>query len=266
MKWFSLFALPLVIFLCPKGEKSPNYLSTFQVNQLPETPSVDEGMLNGAWTTTYENEEGTEITITMIVEDGFLAKTYYNEEQKLFMKTYGGSWKMKGNVLKLNVDFSSKGDPEVGTDISFPFEATDGKMQFEGEDFAWERVDVGDKSPLAGAWFFAGRKQNGEGEISRRALAARKTMKILSDSRFQWIAYNEETGDFRGTGGGTYSAEKGKYVENIQFFSRDSSRVGASLSFDFEVVEGEWHHSGFSSKGDPMYEVWSTYEKLSKGE
>ena len=59
-----------------------------------------------------------------------------------------------------------------------------------------------------------------------------------------------------GTGGGTYTTDEGKYIENIEFFSRDQTRVGAALSFDFELKEGKWHHSGKSSKGKDIYEVW----------
>ena len=55
----------------------------------------------------------------------------------------------------------------------------------------------------------------------------------------------------------TSKSENGKYVENIEFFSRDSTRVGHSLEFDFEIKEGDWHHKGFSSKGDPKYEIWT---------
>jgi hypothetical protein len=55
----------------------------------------------------------------------------------------------------------------------------------------------------------------------------------------------------------------GKYTENIDFFSRDQSRVGMSLSFDFALTpENDWRHSGKSSKGDPIDEVWSKREKL----
>jgi hypothetical protein len=82
-------------------------------------------------------------------------------------------------------------------------------------------------------------------------------MKILTGDRIQWIAYNTETKKFFGTGGGNYTAENGKYTENIGFFSRDNSRVGMSLQFDFEVKDGDWHHSGNNSRGEPMYEVWS---------
>ena len=60
-----------------------------------------------------------------------------------------------------------------------------------------------------------------------------------------------------GTGGGTYTTENGKYVENLDFFSRDPNRVGAILEFGFGLKDGDWHHKGKSSKGDPIYEIWS---------
>ncbi|MEL7147197.1 MAG: membrane or secreted protein, partial [Bacteroidota bacterium] len=88
----------------------------------------------------------------------------------------------------------------------------------------------------------------------------RKTMKILSGTRFQWIAYNTETREFKGTGGGTYTTENGRYTENIEFFSKDDSKAGISLQFDFEIVDGDWHHSGLSSKGTPIHEIWSIRE------
>src|SRR5574343_326746 len=81
--------------------------------------------------------------------------------------------------------------------------------------------------------------------------------KLLTGTRFQWFAINIETGEFSGTGGGTYQFINGKYTENIEFFSRDSSRVGASLQFSAKIEEGKWHHSGLSSKGDPIYEIWT---------
>ena len=101
-----------------------------------------------------------------------------------------------------------------------------------------------------------------DGEMSKMTPGARRTMKILSGTRFQWIAYNVETGEFSGTGGGTYTTKNGKYTENIEFFSRDNSRVGASLTFDFSLEDGAWRHKGLSSKGDPIDEVWTKREKI----
>jgi len=135
------------------------------------------------------------------------------------------------------------------------FDIKGDKISFENDEKIWTRIDTGKPGDLAGAWLMSGRVR--DGKISRREPGPRKTMKILSKTRFQWIAYNTETWKFSGSGGGTYTAEDGKYVENIEFFSRDSSRVGASLSFDYEIIENEWHHSGLSSKGKPIHEIWS---------
>ena len=48
----------------------------------------------------------------------------------------------------------------------------------------------------------------------------------------------------------------GIYKEEIKFFSRDDSRVGAILPFNYELISGEWHHKGKSSKGGPIHEIW----------
>jgi len=85
----------------------------------------------------------------------------------------------------------------------------------------------------------------------------RKTIKILTGTRFQWAAINTGTGDFFGTGGGTYTFENGVYTEYIEFFSRDSTRVGRTLSFRGYVNNNQWNHSGKSSKGDSVHEIWT---------
>ena len=50
--------------------------------------------------------------------------------------------------------------------------------------------------------------------------------------------------------------EDGKYIENIEYFSRDDSKVGLTLEFDYDVINKEWNHKGFSSQGDPLHEIW----------
>ena len=101
-----------------------------------------------------------------------------------------------------------------------------------------------------------------DGTTQTRTPGARRTMKLLSGTRFQWIAYNVETKEFFGSGGGTYTTADGTYIESIEFFSRDDSVSGRSLEFDYELVEGAWHHKGTSSKGDPMHEIWTTRKEL----
>lgn len=224
------------------------------INKEWNEPSASPDV-QGAWRSFEINEAGEKITITTIVMDGYLAETFYNEKSNAFIKTFGGSWVVKDTMISLTREFSSNDSLSVGKTRNLIFDLKGDTITFEGSDKVWTRIDDGKKGDLNGAWLISGRER--DGNMIRRAPSARKTMKILSGSRFQWIAYNTDTGKFFGTGGGTYTTENGTYTENIEFFSRDNSRVGASLSFQYEVKQNEWHHRGLSSKGTPIYEIWS---------
>ena len=205
------------------------------------------------------DENGNEIRNVVILTDGYQVSTNYDANTGAFISSNGGSWSQDGNQIMEIVEFDTKNPERVGSEVSFEIEMVDGGMRIVDSDMVMKRIDKMAPGELAGAWLMSGRKRNGE--ISQRDTnRPRKTMKVLSGTRFQWIAYNTETKEFKGTGGGTYTTVDGKYTENIEFFSRDNSRVGASLKFDFELKEGKWHHSGFSSKGDPLYEIWSLRE------
>ena len=82
-------------------------------------------------------------------------------------------------------------------------------------------------------------------------------MKFLNHGYFQWIAFNTETFQFFGSGGGYYTAAEGVYTEHIEYFSRNNTSVGRVLPFEYSISGSDWHHEGFSSKGDPMHEIWS---------
>jgi hypothetical protein len=101
-----------------------------------------------------------------------------------------------------------------------------------------------------------GKIEDGETQL-RDTNGPKKTMKLLSGTRFQWIAYNTETKQFLGTGGGTYTSIDGEYIENIEYFSKDDSKAGLSLKYNYELIDHQWHQSGLSSKGYPIHEIWS---------
>lgn len=218
-------------------------------------PIVHAQSLIGAWEATL-NEEGKTVRNVVIITKQHQVATFYNAETGAFISTNGGSWYLEGTTLSETVEFDSKKSERVGTTGSFEIELTQETLKIKDSPIVWKRVDDGSPGALSGAWLMSGRKRDGEIQ-QRDTNRPRKTMKILSGTRFQWIAYNTETKEFKGTGGGTYTTIDGKYTENIEFFSRDDSRVGASLEFDFELKDGDWHHSGFSSKGAPLYEIWS---------
>lgn len=219
--------------------------------------------LEGAWK--LVNQNGNVVTdqeFIKIYQDDYFAFGVRNIVDNHFIGAGGGPYSSADGKLSETLDFFTLNPLQIGTSTSFIMEWVQGKLVLSANTNegmlveTWEKISDS-KDVLTGNWVITGRKR--EGEISRSTPGARRTVKILGGGRFQWIAFNSETKEFSGTGGGTYTAVDRKYVENITFFSRDDSRVGASLGFDFQMIDGEWHHSGMSSTGSPIYEIWTPY-------
>lgn len=220
------------------------------------TAGLEAQSFVGAWEAQTKNEKGESLRNVVIFSEGYQVSTWYYAESGKFISCNGGSWKLTGDTMTEIVEFDTKTPERVGSEVNFQVRIDKDEMGIVGDPLNWKRIDNGKPGALQGAWLMSGRIKDGK-EQTRDTNRPRKTMKILSGTRFQWIAYNTETKQFMGTGGGKYTTVDGKYTENLEFFSRDDSKVGKSLSFDFSLKEGNWHHSGFSSKGDPLYEIWS---------
>ncbi|HET8827995.1 MAG TPA: hypothetical protein VFM79_01580 [Pelobium sp.] len=212
--------------------------------------------LIGAWERDHTSETGVKLKSVIIFSDGYHALSTYEAITGKFISTSGGSWELKGNTLKQTIEFHTDEPELVGKKISFEVNITDSTFKFVDHRMQFERIDNGTPGKLQGAWLMAGRVTDGKEQL-RNTDTPRKTMKIMSGKRFQWIAYHTETKEFMGTGGGTYTTIDKKYTENIEFFSKDNTRVGASLQFDYDLVDGKWHHKGLSSKGNPIHEIWA---------
>ena len=221
--------------------------------------------LEGSWQLMKIDEQSVEDreTVRIYMDDYFSQGTRESGTNK-FISAIGGEYS-NGSSYTETYDFDTENTEMLGKTRSFAPAKVEQDMLIltadDGTTYTWKQLSDA-SNDLSGNWVITGRERNGE--MRRNTPGARRTIKILGGDRFQWVAFNSETGDFSGTGGGTYSAENGKYTENIEFFSRDDSRVGANLGFDYEVKDGEWHHSGKSSKGDPMYEIWSPYKEAYK--
>lgn len=213
----------------------------------------------GAWEGSGTSESGVDLRFVVIFSEGYQVLSIYEKESGKFVHCNGGTWKLEGTTMTEKVEFHTDNREKVGTEVSFEVILTDSTLSIVGNERTLKRIDNGSPGRLNGAWLMSGRIKDGETQ-QRDTNKPRKTMKLLSGSRFQWIAYNTETKEFKGTGGGTYTTIDGKYTENIEFFSKDDNKVGMSLEFNYELKSGDWHHSGFSSKGDPIYEIWSLRE------
>lgn len=212
--------------------------------------------IGGAWQLKNGDEEKV-----LIIQDGYFAETGYNRAAKKFLYTRGGSYDLQSGQIRVVLEFDTRSSGNIGKSFKVPYKVSNGKLDVHIDDDreTWTRIDDG-RENLAGTWKITGRLQEGK-VVPIHRTGPRKTVKILSGTRFQWTAINPETKEFFGTGGGNYTFKNGKYTENIEFFSRDSSRVGASLNFDGKLENGEWHHSGLSSRGDRIYEIWTRSPK-----
>lgn len=171
--------------------------------------------------------------------------------------SHGGNFSTSDGKLKIKVLYDSSDSTKVGEELNIPFSVTNEKLALQTEqgNVEFGRADDG-KAALAGVWKITGRMEP-DGKIADiHQTGTRQTYKLLTGSKFQWVAIDPGKKQFSGTGGGSYTFKDGKYTENIEFFSRDNSRVGAALSFDGKLENGKWHHSGLSSKGDKIYEIW----------
>lgn len=182
-------------------------------------PALSSGQSpEGAWKSPLK--EGTAV---LLVTPGYFSYTIYNEPEKSFILSFGGKWTGTDSGAELTIEFHTKEKEQVGKQYIEQASLVSGKLvtgSLGGGRQEWARLDEG-KGALAGDWRISAREQNGK--MNPIKPGARKTVKILSGSRFQWIAINTTTGEFFGTGGGTYTFKAGVYTEHIAFFSRDST-------------------------------------------
>ena len=205
--------------------------------------------LNGCW----ESKNDTKIT-TIIATDQYLSITDYDIINKKFEQTWGGKYTIGAtNEIFIDVEFHSLNPNIVNSSQSYNITLKKKSLEFNDQKFS--KNETSKPNALNGLWRITARA-NTEGKMSEMLQGPRKTLKIMSGGHFQWFAINTQSREFFGTGGGTYTLNDGNYAEKILFFPKDSSRVGAELHFQALVKDKEWIHSGKSSKGEDIKEIW----------
>lgn len=182
-----------------------------------------------------------EMNHRILLDDSYLIETAYQKTDGKFAFTRGGFYQKTEDSIHIAFEFNSNFAQDSLKNIAY--------SQKE-----WTKVSKTDQA-LEGKWLMAGRVKP-EGEQRRDLTRSRKTMKLLLDGYFQWTAFDTASMRFMGSGGGTYTAVDGKYIERLEYFSRDDSKVGKVLPFEFTLKEDDWYHKGLNSKGQPMHEIW----------
>ena len=187
-------------------------------------------------------DRGRLITHKILKDSNYLIETQYTSNSNEFISTRGGFYKSKDENHLVRFEFNSNYSEDSLKIKTF-------------KSSKWIK-DVTSKQDHSGKWLMVGRIRDNI-EKRRSTDGPRKTLKFLIDGHFQWTAFNTQTFKFFGSGGGTYTAINGDYVESITYFSRDNSRVGAVLPFRYDLKGSDWHHQGLNSKDEPMYEIWT---------
>ncbi|MFC4096093.1 hypothetical protein [Euzebyella saccharophila] len=227
-----------------------NLLLTFLIS-LFVVPNTYSQITNGVYFANSK-EEKHEVKI----DGDYLTWTVYEEDPANFIKTVGGFYTVETGKLLVNLEFNSGYNDDNKKQLAYPIDISIGQISISVPEKLIFNKSEKNTQELDGKWLFATRGPD-TGQERRGDDNPRKTLKFLMDGRFQWIAYNTETFKFHGTGGGSFTSNSGEYKEEIEYFSRDNTRVGATLKFNYELKGNDWHHTGKNSKGEPMYEIWS---------
>ena len=217
--------------------------------------------LNGAWKLIEYNGKPFAEECIKIYSDGYFMFAV-NTPDGAFLKASGGNYKVTGKEYTEVPDFNTSDSIRVGKPLIYSLSVKRDELTLSSKGGGpesketWKKVDDA-SSDLSGAWRF-GARVNEEGVAGERRgpKSPRQTMKILSGKYFQWAAFNYETKQFSGTGGGTYKLDDGQYVETIRFFSRDNSKSGITLTFECKLNGADWYHKGKGTTGNPVSEVW----------
>jgi len=207
----------------------------------------------GAW-----GKEENNVKTLVIFTDNIISVASYSLVDKKFNFSWGGTYSFKNKNLQLSYEWNSQDSLLVNTtaDLSFVLKKN-GHLSLGKLLTDLKRLDEGVSGDLFGAWIISGNYSNDV--VSRRAnpFLPRRTMKIISGKYFQWVSYNVVTRKFFDAGGGTQSSVNGKYIENIEYFTKTAQSVGKSVEFSYSVLEGDWRHKGQKSTGGPLDECWT---------
>jgi hypothetical protein len=207
----------------------------------------------GGWVR-YHTEELEDVKTVMIVADNYLVATTYTLKGR-YIGLSIQKWTQNDLIIDLEIVFDSDFPESTGERKQIELEFWADRMTFKGSSTRiWTRIDEVSTKELPGTWQIKQRTVGGVPEVMDPN-STRKTLKMLSDTRFQWVEYDTQKGELYGTAAGTYTAIDGKYIENVEMYSRDISKVGVSSGFDYVQVNGEWSYSGQSVEGTEIREV-----------
>src|SRR5687767_5686324 len=140
---------------------------------------IDE--LTGAWM----HQENNQQQLLQFI-DGYHTDTIYSKEEKKFIETRGGNYSITNGEFMLSIEFDTANRDQIGTTIAYSFFIMDNELTIDdnGKKIIYKKIDDG-CAPLSGAWHITSQMREGK-VVPIHRTGTRKTVKILSATRFQW--------------------------------------------------------------------------------
>jgi len=208
--------------------------------------------LNGSYKivkAVYGNENGNynidKTTIIKIFKDGYWIGAFFNNQEKTFSGSGGGTYITKNGKYIETLNFYSWDSTAVGSTYNFNYKLASNRYFQEGkinsakyQDYLikeeFEKIEAKEplqNNSLEGVWQLENANWGGEAS----GLGKVKEIKIYCYPRFAWAQYHPQTGQFIGAGGGTYSFDGKKLIEAIEYITYDMngrSEVTLDISLD----------------------------------
>lgn len=213
--------------------------------------------LKGPWV-----REEKDVKTVVLITDQLISVAVYNEKEKQFLYTWGGTYVLHNSQLQVQYEWSSNDSNLVNTSSAIDFNIKRNKLNLGETLTGLERSGGNQSEDLQGAWIISGNYIDGVAKKRANPFLPRRTMKLIVGNYFQWVSYNVVTKKFFDAGGGKQSHAKGEYSEEIEYFTKTIASIGKKMTYNYTIEGDDWRHTGQKSTGGPLDECWTRRSRI----
>jgi hypothetical protein len=215
--------------------------------------------LNGAWEKVTKNSSDQKTV--KLYSDAYFTSSTFLESTGEFISATGGTYTLSNSDYIENYEIGSESRAITGTYLNFDYRVKNDTLTLSDKNSrneeVWVRIDKAEGENVTCWKIHQAFRDSKWLTIEDKP---RKTLKMLTDNYYQILALNSQTGEFFGSSGGKWTDNENKHNEIIQFFSKNPSMVGDTLSFKKEISDEIWNHNGKSSEGEYIQERWKKFK------
>lgn len=220
--------------------------------------------LNGAWRLIEKAEQPVTNEVIKLYSNSYFTYASYEKDTGKFIEAGGGRYMYEFFNYREHYDIDSTKPERSGTTTNYKAVLEGDKLSITnlktGRVEVWEKFDEANNFEMTTCWRIHEKQDEGDSDWRRIEYGPRKTLKMITNNRYQVLALNSETGKFVSSSGGTWSGENSTYTEQVEFFSKNQENVGRSLKFNRKYEYGLWYHTGRDTQGKVMMEKWLRYK------